>query len=68
MKHENMDKTTDNNENTIDNPNFVLWDNRVSSDFSKMCQDFQNQQDLVSNNADWLIIDNDTGEIICADK
>ena len=68
MKHENMDKTTDNNENTMNNPNFVLWDNRVSSDFSKMCQNFQNQQDLVSNNADWLIIDNDTGEIICADK
>jgi hypothetical protein len=68
MKHENMDKITDNNENTTNNPNFVLWDNRVSSDFSKMCQNFQNQPNLTSDNADWLIIDNDTGEIICADK
>lgn len=68
MKHENMDKITDNNENTTDNPNFVLWDNRVSSDFSKMCQNFQETQNTVPDKTDWLIIDNDTGEIICADK
>lgn len=68
MKHENMDKITDNNENTTNNPNFVLWDNRVSSDFSKMCQNFQEIQNTVPDKTDWLIIDNDTGEIICADK
>ncbi len=68
MKHENMDKTVDNNENTTNNPNFVLWDNRVSSDFTKMCQNFQEMQNTLSDKTDWLIIDNDTGQIICLDK
>ncbi len=68
MKNENRDKTTNSNENTTDNPNFVLWDNRISSDFLKMCQKFQEQSTTQPENTDWVIIDNDTGNIIYQKK
>lgn len=67
MKHDNHGEKENNSENISENPNFILWNHRVSCDFLNMCQDFQKQQ-TSSDNSDWLIIDNDTGQIIYPDK
>ena len=46
-------------------PNFVLCDMSIPSSFSKMCQNFKKEISEVSQPMqDWLIIDNETGEII----
>ena len=47
------------------NPNFILYDMGLQSAFAQMCQHFQKQTQQCENTPqDWLIIDNDTGEII----
>ena len=68
MKKDYQNNTTENNETSSHQPNFILWNNRISSDFSNMCQNFNNQQKTNNNDSDWLIIDNETGEIIYGNK
>ena len=49
-------------------PNFILYDMGVQSAFAQWCQNFQKPSPPSENNPqDWLIIDNDTGEIITSD-
>ena len=51
--------------NTTTIPNFVLCDMEVQSAFAQMCQDFQKQATCEPSASDnWVIIDNDTGQII----
>ena len=59
-----MKKTkTDFNQQT--NPNFILCDMGIQKAFAQMCQQFQTKTTLIDETSnDWLIIDNDTGEII----
>lgn len=46
-------------------PNFILCDMGLQSAFIHMCQNFQKQTVLNKNDPqDWVIIDNDTGEIV----
>lgn len=49
-------------------PDFILCDTEVSAAFARLCQNFQ-KPDLssINNSSNWLIIDNDTGEIITPD-
>ena len=44
-------------------PDFVLCDMGLQSAFAQMCQNFQ-KKTLQNPQQDWLIIDNDTGQII----
>ena len=46
-------------------PNFILYDMGMQNAFAQMCQKFMDQIRPNPNSpSDWLIIDNDTGEII----
>ena len=45
-------------------PNFILCDMGLQSAFNQMCQNFQTKLTSQTEKQNWLIIDNDTGEII----
>ena len=49
---------------SIQNPNFILCDMGLQMAFAQMCQNFQAQQNPKEYSQEWLVIDNDTGEII----
>ena len=54
--------------NTLYIPNFVLCDKGIKSAFARMCQNFQPHMTTDPNNQNnWLIIDNDTGQIITSE-
>ena len=49
-------------------PDFILCDMGIQSAFAQWCQNFQKAPQSSENNPqNWLIIDNDTGEIIAPD-
>lgn len=50
-------------------PNFILYDMDIPSKFVQMCQNFQKDlQTEKHSESDWLIIDNETGQIITTQK
>ena len=50
-------------------PDFILYDMDIPSKFAQMCQNFQKEFYPPKHpESDWLVIDNETGQIITSQK